>query len=458
MINEILADIKNYFSTNETKNYDFRIEQLNKLKTAVLKYKNEIVQALNYDLKKPEIEAYYSEINPVIDEINYAIENLKDWMKEREIEVKTHLKPSKTLILSEPYGVVLIIVPFNYPVQLALIPLIGAISAGNCAVLKITKRVPYTAKILAKIINETFIDEYIKIFIDDEIPSESLIEASFDYIFFTGSSKTGALIAKSAASRLIPYTLELGGKSPAIVDETADLALSAKRILKGKLQNCGQTCIAPDYLYVQNTIKEQLILELKKAIKHFYGVVPQQSNDYSRIVDSRAIRRLDDLLSKEIKNIVYGGLVDECGLFIEPTILDNIEFNSPVMQEEIFGPILPVISWVSKDEAIYELKKTDKPLALYVFSKDEDFIKKVVNNISYGGGCINDTLMQNSSIEAPFGGVGKSGIGRYHGKYSFDTFSNLKTIFINNQTEVLDILYPPYSDVKLEHVKKMIDL
>lgn len=456
MIEEILKNIKEFYYTNQTKDLDFRIEQLKKLKSSFKKYEPEIVQALKDDLRKPEFEIYTTEFGPVIKEIDFAIRHLKKWARPEKAGIPVFLKPAKGCVVKEPYGTALIIVPFNYPMQLAFIPLVGAIAAGNCAVVKASRRTPECAKVICKIIADAFNPDYVKCLLPTETDSNELINSKFDYIFFTGSTETGKEVAQAAAKHLIPYTLELGGKSPVIVDKTANIELAAKKITWGKFLNCGQTCIAPDFVLAHTDIKDKLVHEIIKSIKAFFGVIPQESKDYGRIVDERAFFKLKELISKENENIIFGGQSDECGLYIEPTLLNINSFSSPAMEEEIFGPILPIMTYSDIDEVIKVLREKPKPLALYVFTKDKDLGKKIIKSIPFGGGAVNDIMNHTVSSSMPFGGIGASGIGQYHGKYSFDTFTHLKSILIRNSEQELKFMYPPYDFETTKKIRKYI--
>lgn len=454
MIEEILKNVKEFYFTNKTRELNYRIEQLKTLRAAFSKYEPEIVQALRDDLRKPDFEIYTTEVGFVLQEIDFAIRHLKKWAQPKRVPVPIYLRPAKGYILKEPYGVALIIGAFNYPFQLTFVPLIGAIAAGNCAVVKASKRTPACAKVICKIIAEAFNPNYVKCLLPTEISSAELISAGFDYIFFTGSTKTGRAVAEEAGKTLTPYTLELGGKSPVIVDKTANIELAARKITWGKFLNCGQTCIAPDFVLVHIDLKEKLIHEIIKSIKAFFGVIPQESKDFGRVVDEESFFRLRDLISKESHNIIYGGQSDECGLYIEPTLLDIKNFDSPIMEDEIFGPILPILTYSDIDEVIKVLRNKPKPLALYVFSKDKDLEKRVIKSLSFGGGGVNDIMNQNVSPTMPFGGVGASGVGQYHGKFSYKTFTHLKSILIRDSDIDFGLMYPPYDFETTKKVRK----
>ena len=454
MIDDITDNLKEFFNTNRTKDINFRLKQLKALKTNIKYFEPEIVQALRNDLQKSDFEIFTTEIGFILKEIDYAIKHLKKWSKTERVSTPIYLKPSNGYILKEPYGVVLIIVPFNYPFQLAFVPLIGAIAAGNCAFIKPSKRTPACAKVMCKIIEHTFSENYVKCIMPSQLSSSEVLEGNFDYIFFTGSTQTGKLVAQSAASKLIPYTLELGGKSPVIIDKNANLEQAARKIAWGKFLNAGQTCIAPDYIFVPEKLRQEFIELLINSIKSFYGLFAQESKDYGRIIDTDAFRRLKEIIQKESQNILYGGDADECGLYIEPTILSVQSFDNPSMQEEIFGPILPVLSYSNLDDVIFKLREMPKPLALYVFAKDKEVYWNIIKSLSFGGGAVNDTVQQTSVIDMPFGGIGFSGCGKYHGKYTFDTFTHLKSILVHNPDVDMNILYPPYSDDTVNKIKK----
>lgn len=454
MIDDIAANLKEFFNTNRTKDVSFRIKQLKNLKDSIKHYEPEIVQALRDDLRKSDFEIYTTEIGFVLKELDYTIKYLKKWAKTERVSTPVYLKPSNAYVVKEPYGVALIIVPFNYPFQLAFVPLIGAVAAGNCAVVKPSKRTPRCAEVICRIIAQTFSDNYVKCILPTEMSSSELLSGDFDYMFFTGSTQTGKLVAEAAAKKLIPYTLELGGKSPVIVDKNANLEQAARKIAWGKFLNSGQTCIAPDFVLVHEDVKQELVNNLISSIKSFYGVFAQESKDYGRIIDTDAFRRLEELIAQEAQNIIYGGETDECGLYIEPTLLSVDTYDCPSMQEEIFGPVLPIMTYINIDSVIDTLRNKPKPLALYVFSKDKEFYWKVIKSLSFGGGAVNDTIQHTTNVEMPFGGIGYSGVGRYHGKYTFDAFTHLKSILVRNPEIDMNIMYPPYSFDTVKKVRK----
>jgi aldehyde dehydrogenase (NAD+) len=362
--------------------------------------------------------------------------------------------PSKNKIYSEPYGVALVIGAWNYPVQLTLNPVIGAMAAGNCVIAKPSEMAPNSSALMAKLINKNFNPSYLHVVEGAAETSQQLINTPPDYIFFTGSTRVGKLIMKSAAKHLTPLTLELGGKSPAIVDETADLKKTAQRIAWGKFVNAGQTCVAPDYLYVHTSVQEKLLDELQAAIHKFYGANPRQSADYPRIVNDDHFERLTGYLDNG--TTVTGGKAVADERYIAPTILTDISRNDAIMQEEVFGPILPVLSFTEIDTVISALNDQPSPLALYIFSDNKAQQKRLINDVSFGGGCINDSIVHLANPRLPFGGVGQSGMGSYHGKTSFDVFSHQKSIMKKNTWFDIPMRYPPYND-KLKWLKKLIN-
>lgn len=352
---------------------------------------------------------------------------LKNWSKTKQTDTPLYLFPTKSYIKKEPYGTVLIIGPFNYPVQLVFEPLIGAIAAGNTAIVKPSELTPHVAIVIKDIIEDTFDEAYVSVVEGGIEETQTLLSLPFDYMFFTGSEKVGKIVYEAAARKLIPVTLELGGKSPVIVDDTANIKVASERISFGKFTNAGQTCVAPDYILVQRKVKNDLIKALKKTITEFYGENIEKSPDFGRIVNQKHFNRLNDLIQIHKDNVVFGGNSSKEDLYIEPTLLDNITNDNKIMKEEIFGPILPIITYDNFDEVLEIIQSKSKPLSLYLFSEDENMTHRVVEELSFGGGAINDTLMHLANPNLPFGGVGSSGIGQYHGKYSFDTFSHMKS-------------------------------
>ncbi|WP_349408439.1 aldehyde dehydrogenase [Pseudalkalibacillus sp. SCS-8] len=452
-IHEIVENQRLYYYSGETKPASFRREQLQKLKTAIKNHEREIIQALKQDLNKSEFEAYSTEIGILYKEINFAMKHLEKWMRPERVKTPlTHLG-TKSYLYSEPYGVSLIIAPWNYPFSLQLSPLIGAIAAGNCAVLKPSELTPSVSGVIADIIQEIYEEKYVAVIQGGVEVSQELLQQAFDKIFFTGSVNVGKIVMEAASKHLIPVTLELGGKSPAIVDETADLQLAAKRIAWGKFTNSGQTCIAPDYLYVQQNVKKELLKKIAESITEMYGVEPLENEDMAQIVNENHFNRLKKYLNNG--RTIIGGDSDRSLLQIEPTVLDDIDWKDPIMEEEIFGPILPVLSFEHIDEVVNNVRKHPKPLALYLFSESKRQQDHIIDSLSFGGGCINDTLIHVASPYLPFGGVGQSGTGSYHGKASFDAFSHKKSIV--KQTNRFDIKfrYPSYKN-GLKIMKKLL--
>ena len=444
-IDEILKKQRKFFNTGKTKNIKYRLEHLKKLKKSILENEEEIKKALKLDLNKSESESYMTEIGMTLSELSYDIRHVKSWCKNKRVGTPLAHFPSRSFILKEPYGVTLILSPWNYPFMLLIEPLIGAICAGNCAVLKPSEFAPNTANVIEKIIKECFEEDYVTVIQGDKDVSQALIEKNFDYIFYTGGTKVGKIVMQEASKNLVPFTLELGGKSPCIIDEKYNMHLAAKRLLFGKLLNAGQTCIAPDYVLVNENVKEELIEELKKVLKEFLGENVIENEDYPKIVNERHFARLSNLIEGE--KILIGGKTDKKLLKIEPTILDNPKIDSKVMCEEIFGPILPIISYKTIEDAIAYVKKFEKPLALYMFTNDKKIQNKIMNEISFGGGCINDTIIHIANSNMGFGGVGYSGIGNYHGKRSFDTFSHERSITKKYGLD-FQMRYMPYNDFK----------
>ncbi|SKB63215.1 aldehyde dehydrogenase (NAD+) [Salegentibacter holothuriorum] len=439
-----------FFSSQETKSIDFRLQQLKKLKKAILQYEDKVNEALWKDLHKSKEEAFLTEISLLIEELNYHIKNLKSWAKPKKVGSPLQIKPSRSKILYEPLGVGLVIAPWNYPFQLTLNPLIGAISAGCCAVLKPSPDTPNVALVIEELILENFPTEYITVVQGGKEANQELFKFPFDVMFFTGSPGVGKIVMKAAAEHLSRVVLELGGKSPCIVNKDANLKTAGKRIAWGKIMNAGQTCIAPDYLLVHKAIKQDLLAEISVAFEEMLGDNIENSNYYGRIVNSAAMNRLKKYLKGDV---YYGGKIDLEEKYISPTILDNVTPEDEIMQEEIFGPILPVMEFEELTEALSYINGNEKPLALYYFGKDKT-AKKVLQETSSGGACINDTLIHVANHKLPFGGVGNSGMGKYHGKESFLAFTHERGVV--NSTTKLDIplKYPPYKFFGL--IKKII--
>lgn len=451
----ILGKQKEFFFNNNTIDINFRLENLKKLKRVLKDNEDVLLKALKKDLGKSYFEGYATELGMVYEEINQAIKNLKKWSKVEKVRSSIIYFPNKSYIYKEPYGVVLIIGPFNYPFQLVISPLIGAISAGNCAMIKPSEYSKHTSKLIEEIINNNFDERYIKVVepLEGKRVVSELLDLNFDYIFFTGSIRVGKIVMSKAAEKLIPVTLELGGKSPCIVDKDADIKKSAKRIVWGKFLNAGQTCVAPDYLYVHKEIKEQFLSELVKEIRIQFGENHKNNDDYPRVIREEEV----DRLSKYIKEgkIHYGGEIIKSERYISPTILTEIKEGSKILEEEIFGPILPVYEFENLDYVLGKIKKGDKPLALYYFSESKEKIDKVLKGSSSGGVTINDTIIHIASSYLPFGGVGSSGMGSYHGKASYDTFTHRKSVLKRGTYIEFPFRFPPYKN-RLGLIKKIL--
>lgn len=452
IIRDKFNNSKAFFNTHKTKNLKFRKQQLKLLSKNIKNHENELLDALYKDLGKSKVEAYATEIGMLLKSIKLMRKELKNWSKTKQTDTPLYLFPTKSYIKKEPYGTVLIIGPFNYPVQLVFEPLIGAIAAGNTAIVKPSELTPHVAIVIKDIIEDTFDEAYVSVVEGGIEETQTLLSLPFDYMFFTGSEKVGKIVYEAAARKLIPVTLELGGKSPVIVDDTANIKVASERISFGKFTNAGQTCVAPDYILVQRKVKNDLIKALKKTITEFYGENIEKSPDFGRIVNQKHFNRLNDLIQIHKNNVVFGGNSSKEDLYIEPTLLDNITNDNKIMKEEIFGPILPIITYDNFDEVLEIIQSKSKPLSLYLFSEDENMTHRVVEELSFGGGAINDTLMHLANPNLPFGGVGSSGIGQYHGKYSFDTFSHMKSYTFKSTRLESSLFFPPYKG-KFKYIK-----
>ena len=452
IIRDKFNNSKAFFNTHKTKNLKFLKQQLKLLSKNIKNHENELLDALYKDLGKSKVEAYATEIGMLLKSIKLMRKELKNWSKTKQTDTPLYLFPTKSYIKKEPYGTVLIIGPFNYPVQLVFEPLIGAIAAGNTAIVKPSELTPHVAIVIKDIIEDTFDEAYVSVVEGGIEETQTLLSLPFDYMFFTGSEKVGKIVYEAAARKLIPVTLELGGKSPVIVDDTANIKVASERISFGKFTNAGQTCVAPDYILVQRKVKNDLIKALKKTITEFYGENIEKSPDFGRIVNQKHFNRLNDLIQIHKDNVVFGGNSSKEDLYIEPTLLDNITNDNKIMKEEIFGPILPIITYDNFDEVLEIIQSKSKPLSLYLFSEDENMTHRVVEELSFGGGAINDTLMHLANPNLPFGGVGSSGIGQYHGKYSFDTFSHMKSYTFKSTRLESSLFFPPYKG-KFKYIK-----
>ncbi len=452
-IKDIVNKQREYFHKGETLEVSFRIKALKKLKKAIKENEDEIFKALKSDLNKAPFESYMTEAGIVLDEIDYIIKSVSKWNRKKRVRTPlVHFK-SSSFIITEPHGVVLIMSPWNYPFQLTLAPLLGAIAGGNCVIAKPSAYSAATSSLIARIINECFEEKYVAVVEGGREANQELLQERFDYIFFTGSVSVGKKVMESASKNLTPVTLELGGKSPCIVDLDVDIDLAARRIVWGKCLNSGQTCVAPDYLYVRKEIKDGLIAAMKKYITEFYGKEPCRNEEFPRIVNEKHFNRLRELMKNG--RIVAGGDVNVDTLQISPTIIDDITWDDPVMQKEIFGPIMPVLVYDRVSEVIEEVNRHPKPLALYLFTSNKEVENQILSRISFGGGCVNDTIVHLATSHMPFGGAGESGMGGYHGKWSFDTFTRQKGVLKKSTLVDIKLRYAPYRE-KLKLLKKIM--
>lgn len=439
---ETLRRLKIYFHDGITLPYNFRREKLASLAETITAYEDEIVRGLRADLQKDDFTSYASEIGIVLGEIRNAFKHLKRWMRRELRPINAMTFPSIARVVSEPYGVCLIIGPWNFPFLLVMQPLVAAIAAGNCVILKPSERAPVTAKIVARIIREVFDPAYVAVIQGGAETSKRLLKLRFDFVFFTGSSAKGRGVMRAAAEHLTPVLLELGGKNPCIVHSDADVEKAARRIAWGKFLNAGQSCIAPDFVAVQTDVRDELLEHIRKFLKEFYGENPWMSTSYERIVDSASLKALAGLIEGE--NAYIGGIVEESERYMAPTVLTNVRWDSPVMEEEIFGPVLPVISYGVIHELVARLAGYPAPLALYIFTTNRDIRNRLISRIRSGAVCVNDVVLQASIRSLPFGGVGESGMGSYHGKAGFDAFTYRRSILLRTSRPDWQIRYPPY--------------
>lgn len=459
-LDELLQKQKDYFRTGETRDIEFRISKLKRLKKAIKIYEQKVLDALRKDLGKPEQESFFSEVGGIYASIDLFVKNLAKWTKARAVNTPM-VQYGESYIEYEPYGSVLIIAPFNYPFQLAMEPLIGAIASGNTMVVKPSELAPETEKVISDIIREAFDESYVASVCGGVELITKLLSQRFDYIFFTGSVRVGKIVMEAASKNLTPITLELGGKSPVFVDENFDVRLAAKRIAWGKFLNNGQTCIAPDYVLVHESRKLALIYELKAVIREHYGENIKENPDYGRIINEKQTERLAKILESDEDLVVFGGDFDIEQSYIAPTLLDLGKLGdasvseSAAMADEIFGPILPIVSYESLDEAVDKVRDGEKPLAMYIFSKNKEYIESVKSRISSGNITINDTVKHVSIDSLPFGGVGHSGMGSYHGKYSIETFSHRRGVYRNKARFNIKQIAPPYNEKAFEFLRKL---
>ena len=453
---EVVEKQKEFFKTGKPIDINYRKKALIKLRDAVDKYEEKILYALKLDLGKSEFEGYETELGIVKSELKNTIKNLEKWSKPKKVRASIMNPFSDNRIYNQPYGVCLILSPWNYPFQLALMPLIGSIAAGNTSILKLSEISPFTSGVVREIVEEVFDEEYVAVFSGEADEAINLIESDIDFIFYTGNPKIGGSVAESAGRRLIPCVLELGGKSPCIIDRKADLDNAAKKIVWGKFMNAGQTCVAPDYIIADRLVFLELRDKLVHYIKEFYGENPIESDDYPKIINKKNFDRILNLI--EGKRLIFGGKYDDDSLKIEPTILEVSSMDEKIMQEEIFGPIIPIIVYKNKSEIFEIIDKNKNPLALYLFTDDSSFEKEIIEKVSFGGGCVNDTIIHCTSEGLPFGGIGRSGIGNYHGKASFDAFSHKKSVVKSKKFADISMKYPPFNEKKLELIKKVFNI
>ncbi len=452
-VRSAVADQKRYFQTGLTREVDNRIETLDRLRTMIDRHQDQILEAVAADLGKPPAEAYTSEIGVVYQELSLIRRKLRRWAKPRRRRTPLALAFSTSYVTPEPYGVTLVIAPWNYPFQLALAPVIGALAAGNTVVLKPSEVSSNTSALIERMVRDTFEPGLFQVIEGDKDVAGALLEQPFDYIFYTGNTAVGRIVLRNAAERLIPVTLELGGKSPCIVTARADVETAARRIAWGKYLNAGQTCVAPDFCLVQANVYERFVKALGRALTEFYGNNPAESPDYGRIIAERHVDRIAAMINTD--KVVIGGEIRRRERYIAPTVMRDVTWSDTVMEDEIFGPILPVLRYTDTNEIFEPLNSRERPLALYVFTEDRREARDITSRLAFGGGCINDTIVHVANSYLPFGGVGASGMGRYRGRASFETFSNLKSIVNHRSRPDLRMRYPPYAG-KLKLLKRLV--
>jgi acyl-CoA reductase-like NAD-dependent aldehyde dehydrogenase len=444
-----------FFTTGKTKSFTFRTQMLNRLREAISGFEGEILKALKEDLNRSKVDGYTTEIHHCLAEISFALKNLKKWMRPQRVGGSKLFPLSKGFVVSEPLGTCLIVSPWNYPFSLAILPLIAAIAAGNCTVIKPSEISKNTEAVIFEMVSKYFDEKYISVICGGPEISQELLKEKFDYIFFTGGETVGKIVMNAAAENITPITLELGGKSPCIVDENCDLQKTARRITWGKFLNAGQTCVAPDYLLVKENVKDELIIGIQKYILEFYGENPQDSGDYGRIINENHFDRLNELLKEG--EVIFGGITSRKKLYISPTLIQEIPENAKIMNEEIFGPLLPILEFGRVSEAVDFINRRPKPLALYIFSRNKEFQRRIISETSSGGICINDTIVHLTASNLPFGGVGNSGFGKYHGKAGFDAFSNQKSVL--HQTSLFDMpkRFPPTKEKDMKMLRAILN-
>lgn len=443
-----------FFHSGKTFDIAYRIDALNRLEKSILKYEDSLYTALKKDLGKSKAEAYMCEVGLTLSELRYVRKHVSSWSRNRRVVTPLAQFHAKSFTVQEPYGIVLVMSPWNYPVLLTLEPLIGALAAGNCCVVKPSAYSPETSHVMAKLLGEAFPEEYVAVVEGGRQENQSLLEQKFDYIFFTGGVNVGKLVMEKASVHLTPVTLELGGKSPCIIDHTADLKLAARRLVFGKYLNCGQTCVAPDYVLAEESIKDELLEYVKKEIRRQYGKHPLQNPSYGKIINQKHFERILGLIDRE--KLVCGGESSAKTLQIAPTVLDGVTEKDAVMQEEIFGPVMPVLTVKNMEEAYAFVKSRPQPLALYIFTSDGQTEERFLKEVPFGGGCVNDTIIHLATSHMGFGGVGNSGMGSYHGRKSFETFSHEKSIVKKYTWLDLPMRYQPYNRMKEKLVRMFV--
>ena len=445
-INEILNSQREYFASGETRGIEFRKNALKTLYSGIKAHEREILDALRSDLGKSDFESVMCEIGMTLSEISYMLKNIDKLLKRRRVKTPIAQLAAKSFVITEPYGNALIMSPWNYPFLLTMSPLVNAIAAGNTAIIKPSAYSKNTSSVIARLLSECFPERFVAVVEGGREENSHLLNCKFDFIFFTGSQAVGKVVLKSAAEHITPCVLELGGKSPCIVDQSAKIDLAAKRIVFGKLINCGQTCVAPDYIVCHTSVKDRLCDAIIREIKAQYGDEPIKNEGYGKIISPKHFDRIISLIDKN--KVAFGGNYDRAAQKIEPTVMDNVEWGDAVMGEEIFGPIIPILTYDDLDELILSFNERQKPLALYVFSENKKNVNKIINGVRYGGGCVNDTIIHLATSEMGFGGVGESGMGAYHGKVGFDAFSHKKSIVDKKTFMDLKMRYQPYNEKK----------
>uniref|UniRef100_B3EN41 Aldehyde dehydrogenase n=1 Tax=Chlorobium phaeobacteroides (strain BS1) TaxID=331678 RepID=B3EN41_CHLPB len=453
---ELCADLRTYFESGITRSYSWRKKQLLMLRRFLLEQEEEIYEALQSDFRKSQAETYFTEIHYLITEIDAALKHLKSWMKKRRVPTPLRFQPGRSFYTREPYGVVLVVAAWNYPLQLAVAPAIGAIAAGNCVMIKPSEQSPATSELLVEGVGRYLDGKAIKVFPGGVEESRQLLEESFDYIFFTGGIKTGKQVMRKAAEHLTPVSLELGGKNPCIVDQNTNIPVAARRIVWAKFLNAGQTCIAPDYVLVDRNAEEELLRCMKDAVEAFYGTEPEESLDYPAVITEARLEKLAGYLDEGI--VVTGGSTDAGRRYLSPTILREVSPDARVMTDEIFGPVLPVLSYETPEDALRVVRMARHPLALYVFSGDRSFQEYMIQNTQSGGVCINDLMFQAAIPALPFGGAGESGMGVYHGAAGFETFSRPRSVHVKRTFPENVLRYPPFSQKKFNRLRRLFRL